>query len=53
MEKDNKSETNKINFDMSNLTLKELIDTYNNITDLLTSLNDKKIVLNEKEEKNE
>lgn len=39
-----KKEENKINYDMSTLTLSELIKIYEDITAFIAFLNDKKIV---------
>jgi hypothetical protein len=41
---------NKVNFDMSALSLSELIKVYEDITDFLQFLDDKKIVQEEKVE---
>lgn len=40
----------KVNFDLSVLSLQELIETYNNIDEFLTFLNDSKIDIEDKEE---
>lgn len=40
----------KVNFDLSVLSLQELIETYNNIDEFLTFLNDSKIEVDEKDE---
>lgn len=45
------NQENKINFDLSKLNLSELIKVYENITDFLFFLEEKKIV--EEEEKGE
>ncbi len=39
-----KKEESKVNFDMSTLTLSELIKVYENITGFIEFLNEKKIV---------
>lgn len=39
-----KKEENKVNFDMSTLTLSELIKVYENITSFLEFLKEKKII---------
>ncbi len=39
-----KKEENKVNFDLSKLSLSELIDVYENIEDFLKYLEDKKII---------
>ncbi|MFA5603173.1 MAG: hypothetical protein WDA21_05570 [Bacilli bacterium] len=44
-----KNEGNKVNFDLSNLNLSELIKVYEDINDFLTFLSDKKIVSEEEE----
>lgn len=41
-------EENKVNFDLSVLTLEELINAYENIDTFIKFLNDKKIVIEEK-----
>ncbi|HHT38283.1 MAG TPA: hypothetical protein GXZ95_02570 [Mollicutes bacterium] len=46
MKKDDK----KVNFDLSTLTLSELIEVYEDITDFLKFLDEKKIVVEEKVE---
>jgi len=43
-----KSGTEKVNFDMSTLSLEELIKVYTEITEFLQFLEDKKIVVEEK-----
>jgi hypothetical protein len=49
-----KKEENKVNFDISTLSLSELIKVYEDITNFLQFLEDKKIVQEEKvEEKND
>ena len=49
----NKEET-KVNFDLSTLSLNELIKVYENIVDFIQFLDEKKIVVEEEvEEKNE
>lgn len=48
----NKDE-NKVDFDLSILTLQELIEVYQNITDFLQYLENSKIVLEDKENANE
>ncbi len=49
-----KKEDNKVNFDISTLSLSELIKVYEDITNFLQFLEDKKIVQEEKvEEKND
>lgn len=49
-----KKNKEKVNFDLSCLTLKELIKTYDDISEFLKFLGEKKIVLDEKEkDKNE
>jgi len=49
-----KKEENKVNFDISTLSLSELIKVYEDITNFLQFLEDKKIVVEEKvEEKND
>ena len=48
-----KKEENKINFDMSTLTLSELIKVYENITAFIAFLNEKRIVPVKKEEQDE
>lgn len=45
-------EEDKVNFDLSTLTLQQLIETYQNITDFLRFLKEKEIVEEEKD-KNE
>lgn len=45
-----KKEENKVNFDMSVLTLKELIKVYEDIVDFLQFIEEKKISQDEKEE---
>lgn len=40
----------KVDFDLSVLNLRELIEAYNNIEDFLTFLNDSKIDIEEKED---
>jgi hypothetical protein len=44
-----KSEGNKVNFDLSNLSLSELIKVYEDINDFIIFLSDKKIVAEEEE----
>ncbi len=41
---------NKVNFDMSTLSLEELIKVYEEITDFLKFLEEKKVVVEEKAE---
>ncbi len=49
-----KKPESKVNFDMSTLTLSELIKVYENVNNFLLFLNEKKIVQEEKgEEPNE
>lgn len=49
-----KKEENKVNFDISTLSLSELIKVYEDITNFLQFLEDKKIVQEEKvEDKND
>lgn len=48
-----KKKEEKINFDMSTLSLSELIKVYESINNFLLYLNEKKIVQEEKEEVNE
>lgn len=49
-----KKEEDKVNFDISTLSLSELIKVYEDITNFLQFLEDKKIVQEEKvEEKND
>lgn len=48
----NKDE-NKVDFDLSILTLQELIEVYQNITDFMQYLENSKIVLEDKENANE
>ena len=48
----NKDE-NKVDFDLSILTLQELIEVYQNITDFMQYLENSKIVLEDKENDNE
>ncbi len=49
-----KKEENKVNFDISTLSLSELIKVYEDITNFLQFLEEKKIVQEEKvEEKND
>lgn len=43
----------KINFDLSNLDLHELIKVYEEINEFLSFLNDNKIVIEEEDDKNE
>ncbi len=43
-------EAEKVDFDMSALTLQELVKVYGDITDFLQFLDDKKIVVEEKVE---
>jgi methionyl-tRNA formyltransferase len=43
----------KINFDLSALSLQELIETYNNIDEFMTFLKDSKIEIEEKEEEDD
>lgn len=45
-----KKESNKFNFDISTLSLNELIKLYEEITEFLQFLNDSKIVTEEKTE---
>lgn len=40
---------NKVEFDLSTLSLKELVEVYKNITDFLDFLQDNKISLEEKD----
>lgn len=44
---------NKVDFDLSALTLQELINVYENITDFLQFLEESKIVMEEKAEDDE
>jgi len=44
-----KKEENKVNFDLSNLNLSELIKVYEDINDFLIFLSDKKIMSEEEE----
>ena len=46
-----KKKDNKYNFDLSNLSLKELIEVYENITNFLDYLDTHKIEIETKEEK--
>lgn len=46
-----KKKENKYNFDLSNLSLKELIEVYENITNFLDYLESHKIEIETKEEK--
>ena len=46
-----KKEDNKIDFDLSTLTLQELVEVYQEITDFLEYLKDNKIELEEEKEK--
>lgn len=48
-----KNEEEKVGFDLSTLTLQELIEVYQDITDFLQFLNETKIDLEEKENSNE
>ena len=49
-----KNEENKVNFDLSNLSLKDLIKVYENINGFMQFLEESKIVSEEKtEEKDE
>lgn len=48
-----KNEEEKVGFDLSTLTLQELIEVYQDITDFLQFLNETKIDLEEKENDNE
>ena len=48
----NKDE-NKVDFDLSILTLQELIEVYQNITDFMQYLENSKIVIEDKENANE
>lgn len=48
-----KNEEEKVGFDLSTLTLQELIEVYQDITDFLQFLNESKIDLEEKENNNE
>ena len=41
---------NKVNFDMSTLSLEELIKVYEEITDFLKFLEEKKVIVEEKAE---
>ena len=43
-----KKEENKVDFDLSVLSLEELIKVYENIDNFIRFLNDKKIVIEEK-----
>ena len=45
-----KKEENKVNFDLSTLSLSELIKVYEDITDFLQFLDEKKIVMEEEAE---
>lgn len=47
-----KKEEKKVEFDLSVLNLKELIDVYENITDFLQYLEEQKIKLLDKEQEN-
>ncbi|MBQ8132713.1 MAG: hypothetical protein IJ193_09500 [Bacilli bacterium] len=44
-----KVEEEKVGFDLSTLSLQELINTYKNITDFIQYLDDNKIIVEEKE----
>ena len=46
-----KKKENKYNFDLSSLSLKELIEVYENITNFLDYLENHKIEIESKEEK--
>lgn len=46
-------EDNKVDFDLSALTLDELIKVYENVEEFLVFLNDSKIEIEEKEEEDE
>ena len=46
-----KKKENKYNFDLSNLSLKELIEVYENITNFLDYLENHRIEIETKEEK--
>lgn len=48
-----KKEDNKVDFDLSKLTLQELVKVYENITEFLQFLDDTKIVQEEVEEEDE
>lgn len=43
-----KNDVNKVDFDLSTLTLNQLIEVYQNIIDFLQFLSENKIVLDEK-----
>jgi hypothetical protein len=44
-----KKEENKVDFDLSVLSFEELIKVYDNVNNFIKYLNDKKIVIEEKE----
>ena len=44
-----KKEENKVDFDLSVLSFEELIKVYENVNNFIKYLNDKKIVIEEKE----
>lgn len=48
-----KKENEKVNFDLSVLNLKELVTVYEEITDFIKLLEDKKIVTEKVEDENE
>ncbi len=48
-----KKEENKVDFDLSTLSLQELIELYGNITEFLKFLEEHKIILEEKVEEDE
>ena len=48
-----KKDDNKVDFDLSTLTLQELIEVYENITEFLQFLSETKIVQEEVEEDDE
>ncbi len=48
-----KKEVNKVDFDLSTLSLQELIELYNELAEFLAYLNDKRIDMEEKVEEDE
>ncbi len=48
-----KNAEKKIDFDLSKLTLKQLIEVYENIDEFLGYLNDNRIIIEDKENENE
>ena len=44
-----KKEENKVDFDLSVLSFEELIKVYDNVNNFIKYLNDKKIIIEEKE----